>query len=94
METTLILIKPDGVQRGLIGEIINSIAYPYGDVDKRVVQAAIKSGYSLGTSVRFGINANDHNPLLLSRTDILAHDDLKIFREKIKGSWDWTGWIS
>ena len=25
METTLILIKPDGVQRGLIGEIINRL---------------------------------------------------------------------
>ena len=78
----------------LIGENISSVAYPYGDTDKRVVQAAIKAGYSLGASVRFGINANDHNPLLLSRTDIWAHDDLKIFREKIKGCWDWVGWIN
>ena len=59
-----------------------------------LLQAAIKAGYSLGTSVKFGINENNHNPLLLSRTDIWAHDDLKIFREKIKGFWDWIGWIS
>jgi len=78
----------------LTGKNINSVAYPYGDTDQRVVKAAIKAGYSQGASVRFGINENDHNPLLLSRTDIWAHDDLKIFREKIKGCWDWAGWIS
>jgi peptidoglycan/xylan/chitin deacetylase (PgdA/CDA1 family) len=78
----------------LTGKNINSVAYPYGDTDQRVVKAAIKAGYSQGASVRFGINENDHNPLLLSRTDIWAHDDLKIFREKIEGYWDWMRWLN
>ena len=77
----------------LIGENISSVAYPYGDNDERVIEAAIKAGYSLGASVRFGINENGHNPLLLSRTDILAHDNLEIFRNKIEGCWDWMRWM-
>ena len=41
-----------------IGQPCRSIAYPYGDVDERVIEAARAAGYELGASLpeRLGVD--------------------------------------
>ena len=77
----------------LLEKSVDCIAYPYGDVDQCVVEASANAGYVLGASVKFGVNPHDFNPLILLRTDILSHDNMKIFKDKINGNWDWMSLI-
>ena len=77
----------------LLGGNIDYLAYPYGDIDRRVVEASIKAGYVLGASVKFGINTGNFNLLRLSRTDIWAYDNIEILKKKINGFWDWMRWM-
>ena len=78
----------------LLGGNIDYLAYPYGDIDRRVVEASIKAGYVLGASVKFGINTGNFNLLRLSRTDIWAYDNIEILKKKINGFWDWMRWMN
>jgi len=73
----------------IIGTPVNTIAYPYGAVDKRVRDAAEKAGYTLGTCSYMYTNRSNHDQLLLSRTTMLGIDSLHIFKQKINGYWDW-----
>lgn len=76
----------------IIGVPVRSISYPHGDVDERVRTAAIAAGYSSGMCSRFDINRPGRDPMLLCRCEIVADDDLKIFRQKVHGAWDWYRW--
>jgi len=73
----------------VVGKAVTVIAYPHGAVDQRVCEAAAHAGYTLGVCSQSGINAVGRNPLLLRRTEILAEDGLRVFRQKIEGAWDW-----
>lgn len=76
----------------LLGREVNTLAYPHGAVDRRVRDAAEAAGYVLGACSHAGINAATRDPLLLSRTEILAPDSPRVFAQKIRGDWDWYRW--
>lgn len=78
----------------LLGKPVYAISYPHGSVDQRVAAAATKAGYTIGLCSRRDINAPHRNPLLLCRTEILAADSARIFRQKLFGAWDWNRWLA
>jgi peptidoglycan/xylan/chitin deacetylase (PgdA/CDA1 family) len=85
----------DGSRRcleDLIGKAVTAIAYPHGSVDQRVVDMAKKAGYTTGACSHFDINSSNQNPLLLSRTEIVAEDSERVFIQKVSGAWDWHRW--
>jgi peptidoglycan/xylan/chitin deacetylase (PgdA/CDA1 family) len=64
-----------------LGRPCRSIAYPYGDVDARVVEAAGEAGYEFGASLpkKLGSRA----PLDYPRVGVYNVDDLRRFRLKV-----------
>lgn len=73
----------------MIGRPVTALAYPYGAVNMRVRDAAQAAGYTLGTCSYMGTNYIGQDPLLLSRTSILGIDAPRVFKQKIRGHWDW-----
>lgn len=78
----------------LLGSEVESLAYPHGDVNRRVRDMAERVGYRSGASTRFDINQAGRDPMLLCRTDIWADDGVPIFEQKLRGDWDWNRWRS
>ena len=78
----------------LLGRPVTTLAYPHGAVDNRVRNAARSAGYDLGATSYFDINGDTSDRLLLARTTILAKDDVRAFRQKLQGDWDWYRWRS
>jgi peptidoglycan/xylan/chitin deacetylase (PgdA/CDA1 family) len=76
------------------GRAVNAISYPHGAVDRRVRDAAAAAGYKIGACSRFDINDATRDPLLLCRTDIHGNDSVRVFRQKLRGDWDWYRWRS
>jgi len=76
----------------VIGKEINTVAYPYGSANRRVRNAALAAGYQLGACSHAGINLPMRDPLLLTRTEVVSSDTLRIFKQKLCGSWDWYRW--
>jgi peptidoglycan/xylan/chitin deacetylase (PgdA/CDA1 family) len=64
-----------------MGRPCRSIAYPYGDVDARVIAAARAAGYDVGASLpkRFG----SRDPLDWPRVGVYHVDDLRRFKLKV-----------
>lgn len=85
----------DGSRRcleDLIGKPVTAIAYPHGSVDQRVVDMAKQAGYTTGVCSHFDVNSGGQEPLLLSRTEIVAEDSERVFLQKLSGAWDWYRW--
>ena len=76
----------------LLGRRVDSIAYPRGDVNKRVRDIVASARYEIGATSRFDINQANRDALLLCRTDIWAGDDIMVFGQKLRGDWDWMRW--
>jgi len=77
----------------LIGNSVRCISYPHGSINNKVKNAVCDIGYEYGFSSKSNINKNHKNPLMLSRTVILANDNSKIFTQKLRGAWDWRGYV-
>jgi peptidoglycan/xylan/chitin deacetylase (PgdA/CDA1 family) len=75
-----------------IGRPVRAVSYPHGSVTRRVAAAAQRAGYVAGACSRFDINAPDRDPLLLCRTEVVALDSERVFRQKLCGAWDWCRW--
>ena len=75
-----------------IGRPVRVISYPHGSVTRRVSAVARQAGYVAGAGSRFDINAPGRDPLLLCRTEIVAGDSERVFRQKLAGAWDWYRW--
>ena len=75
----------------ITGRPVSSLSYPHGSVNRQVRAAAAAAGYTLGACSHAGVNGPGCDPLLLSRTEILSHDDERFFRRKLSGCWDWPG---
>jgi peptidoglycan/xylan/chitin deacetylase (PgdA/CDA1 family) len=73
----------------VISKKVDTISYPYGDVNLFVANSAEKVGYKYGFSSRFDINNSNKNNLLLNRSFIHSVDNTKILKQKIEGDWDW-----
>jgi len=76
----------------IIGKKVDMLSYPHGKVDRRVRDAAVKSGYRLGFGSRFGVNFENSDPMVLRRTEVWSGDSKDVFRQKYSGAWDWYGY--
>lgn len=76
----------------LIGREVVTMAYPYGAADRRVREAVGAAGYRLAASSYANINDARRDRLMLARTEVLAGDSLRAFRQKLRGDWDWYRW--
>lgn len=76
----------------ITGRPISSLSYPHGAVNRRVRDAAEDAGYTLGACSRFDINSPTRDRLVLCRTDILGIDSVAVFKQKLRGDWDWYRW--
>jgi peptidoglycan/xylan/chitin deacetylase (PgdA/CDA1 family) len=63
------------------GRRCRSIAYPYGDVDARVVRATGAAGYSYGAALPKQFDSTD--PLDWPRVGVYNRDDLRRFKLKV-----------
>ena len=64
-----------------LGRPCRSIAYPYGDVDPRVVAATRESGYAVAASLPRRLGSTQ--PLDWPRVGVYHGDDLRRFRLKV-----------
>jgi len=71
---------------------VDSISYPHGAVDQRVINAVVSNGYKYAFGSRFGINRDNRESHNMSRTEIWGNDDLDTFLAKVRGDWDWMRW--
>lgn len=72
-----------------LGRPVDTVAYPFGSANRRVMAAAAEAGYRVGACSRTGVNGPRRPPLMLCRTEILAQDDARAFQHKLRGAWDW-----
>jgi peptidoglycan/xylan/chitin deacetylase (PgdA/CDA1 family) len=78
----------------ILGSEVRALAYPYGAANRRVRDYALDAGYRLAACSLAGVNQSGRDPMLLSRTEILTFDNLRIFSQKLHGDWDWYRWRS
>jgi peptidoglycan/xylan/chitin deacetylase (PgdA/CDA1 family) len=64
-----------------IGQPCRSIAYPYGDVDDRVIEATGSAGYELGASLSSLMGST--GPLDWPRVGVYHGDDMRRFKLKV-----------
>lgn len=64
-----------------LGRPVPTIAYPYGDVDERVIRATRDAGYSAAAALPDRLGATD--PLDWPRVGIFHGDDLRRFKLKV-----------
>jgi peptidoglycan/xylan/chitin deacetylase (PgdA/CDA1 family) len=64
-----------------LGRPCRSIAYPYGDVDERVIEAAREAGYAFGASLPKKLSSR--GPLDYPRVGVYHVDDLGRFKLKV-----------
>lgn len=76
----------------VLGKSVTAISYPHGSVNLRVRDAVRHAGYTLGVCSRVDINGDNRDPLLLCRTEIVSGDSERVFRQKLRGAWDWYRW--
>jgi len=67
---------------------VKALSYPYGGVNKKVIETAKKVGYISGCSSLRGGNDSSQNPYLLRRTEIDGLDNIDDFRDKLNGIYD------
>lgn len=81
------VVREGGRSRTLItqelGIPVQTIAYPYGDVDPVVQHLIGACGYTLGVSCRSGRSCFRDSPLLLPRIEITGSDGLDAFIRKL-----------
>ena len=70
---------------------VDSMSYPYGDTDQRVVSTAKALGYKKAFTSRFALNNRQTDSLLLNRCAIMNIDSTRALAQKINGDWDWYG---
>lgn len=77
----------------LLQQPVTAMSYPHGRVDTRVRAAVAEAGYTLAACSRFGTNTPTRDRLQLRRIDIWSSDAPHRFSGKVRGDWDWMGWI-
>lgn len=58
----------------ILGRSVRSIAYPNGNVDRRVSDAAVQAGYTVGFAFDHRLSALRPNPILISRVRVDVMD--------------------
>ena len=73
----------------LLSKNVSAVSYPYGAVNKRVVDEARNAGYDIGCSSYININRSNRNVMSLCRTPIFSYDNSRMVAQKMFGMWDW-----
>lgn len=84
-------IPRESIQRRLAGVQMRHIAYPFGDANAPVTEAAQRHGFTLGLTVVPGGNAFYAQPMLLRRTMIFGDMDLDAFKSRLQTSRPFVG---
>lgn len=74
------------LQRRLSRLQVTHLAYPFGDADATVQEAAARNGFDLGATVVPGGNAFFAQPLMLRRSMIFGDTSLEGFKAKLQTS--------
>ena len=67
----------------LLGNAVNSFAYPYGALDARCVDAVQQAGYTAACTTRTGWALRDGNPYLLRRLTVFNADTSSTLARKL-----------
>jgi peptidoglycan/xylan/chitin deacetylase (PgdA/CDA1 family) len=82
------LVKEVRVPSELLGKRMNNpqvcYAYPFGDVNKLVVDELHRNGYSAGVTVDSGANPFFRYPFTLNRTMIYEKDGMQEFKQALR----------
>lgn len=78
----------------MISKKIDSISYPFGAYNYRVLRKVKKFGYQYGYTTKFNFYSFNSDKLQIPRIDIWSHDNINIFRDKINGKWNWMRYFS
>lgn len=81
--------------RDLLDEEMRYLAYPYGQLNDNVINAAVAAGYEAAFSTQPGFNRQDIDPFRIRRLDIAGTDSSGMLVRKIHygsndGSWRQT----
>jgi len=77
------------------GQAVDLFSYPYAFPDNQncfsefLSNTLIKCGYKVGVTTRIGNAHKDDMPFKLKRIPISTHDDLKLFKAKLAGAYNW-----
>jgi hypothetical protein len=78
-----------------LGEAVGTFSYPYAfpEADRsfvvRLRGVLQESGYQVGVSTVLGRAVTSDNRLFMRRLPVNSHDDLRLFRAKLEGEYDW-----
>ncbi len=86
------LLSSKGYLEDILQCTVNTLSYPHGAVDERVIDVAKNAGYVLAACSKFGTNLSDRNLFKINRTDIWSGDGVSQFNAKLGGGWDWMRW--
>lgn len=80
-----------------VGECVRTFSYPYAFPENRrkftfrVRELLHTYGYVCGVSTIIGRATPQHDWFFLPRIPMNSHDDLRLFRAKLEGGYDWLG---
>ena len=72
------------ILESLLGQPVNSFAYPFGKFNEASLKAVEEAGYNHACSTRPGWFGSEANPLRLRRVTIFSHDTVAILRKKLE----------
>jgi peptidoglycan/xylan/chitin deacetylase (PgdA/CDA1 family) len=78
-----------------VGASVRSFAYPFAfpEQDEKFTAGLRnlleRSGYESGVSTIVGMAGHEHNRFILPRVPVNEHDDLRLYRAKLEGAYDW-----
>lgn len=81
------LKESKGKLERIVGKSVNAISYPHGSFDRRVLDIAKKSGYTLGFTINPGFVNTDTNPFEIPRIKVYPDENFYTFRLKVNGAY-------
>lgn len=78
-----------------LGKPVKTISYPYAFPEedmsfRKSLRSCVQdAGYTYGVTTIVGRSARSSDPYFLPRLPINQHDDLRLFKAKLEGAYDW-----
>ena len=88
------LIESKKFIEDIISKEVNSVSYPHGSFNERVIKIIKNSEYKFGATSVFGSISTNVNKFILPRIDIWSDDTNKIINQKINGYWNFINYIN
>ena len=74
-----------------LNRAVPHFSFPFGRFDRRVAAAVERAGFRLACTSRYGVNRTAGPCFTVRRTEVTGRDDLRTFRKKLRGQYDWLG---